>query len=64
MHLDHVSFAVGPDGLAGTTAELGRLLNATFVDGHAKWLRWDQTWLPSGKLDGPNLWNGGGSPAS
>jgi hypothetical protein len=33
MHLDHVSFAVGPDGLAGTTAELGRLLNAKFVDG-------------------------------
>ena len=35
MHLDHVSFAVGPDGLAGTTAELGRLLNATFIDGGA-----------------------------
>ncbi|MET0928072.1 MAG: VOC family protein [Aeromicrobium sp.] len=33
MHLDHVSFAVGTDGLAGTTAELGRLLNATFIDG-------------------------------
>jgi len=33
MHLDHVSFAVGADGLAGTTAELGRLLNAQFVDG-------------------------------
>lgn len=33
MHLDHVSFAVGPDGLAGTTAELGRLLGAQFVDG-------------------------------
>jgi hypothetical protein len=33
MHLDHVSFAVGADGLAGTTAELGRLLGATFVDG-------------------------------
>ena len=35
MHLDHVSFAVGPDGLAGTTAELGRLLGATFLDGGA-----------------------------
>ncbi|MEJ7634622.1 VOC family protein [Aeromicrobium sp.] len=35
MHLDHVSFAVGPDGLAGTTAELGRLLDATFIDGGA-----------------------------
>jgi hypothetical protein len=33
MHLDHVSFAVGSDGLAGTTAELGRLLNAQFIDG-------------------------------
>lgn len=33
MRLDHVSFAVGPDGLAGTTAELGTLLNAKFVDG-------------------------------
>ena len=35
MHLDHVSFAVGADGLAGTTAELGRLLGATFIDGGA-----------------------------
>lgn len=35
MHLDHVSFAVGPDGLAGTTAELGKLLNAEFLDGGA-----------------------------
>jgi hypothetical protein len=33
MHLDHVSFAVGSDGLAGTTAQLGRLLNAQFIDG-------------------------------
>ncbi len=35
MHLDHVSFAAGPDGLAGTTAELGQLLGATFLDGGA-----------------------------
>jgi hypothetical protein len=35
MHLDHVSFAVGSDGLTGTTAELGRLLGATFIDGGA-----------------------------
>ena len=35
MHLDHVSFAVGPDGLTGTTAELGRLMDATFLDGGA-----------------------------
>lgn len=33
MHLDHVSFAVGPNGLAGTTADLGRLLGASFLDG-------------------------------
>jgi hypothetical protein len=35
MHLDHVSFAVGPNGLAGTTADLGQLLGATFLDGGA-----------------------------
>ncbi len=35
MHLDHVSFAVGADGLAGTTAKLGALLGATFIDGGA-----------------------------
>ncbi|MCD9200080.1 VOC family protein [Aeromicrobium wangtongii] len=33
MHLDHVSFAVGPNGLAGTTADLGQLLGASFLDG-------------------------------
>ena len=33
MHLDHVSFAVGANGLAGTTADLGQLLGATFLDG-------------------------------
>jgi hypothetical protein len=33
MHLDHVSFAVGPRGLAGTTEELGQLLGAEFLDG-------------------------------
>jgi prepilin-type processing-associated H-X9-DG protein len=35
-----------------------------FADGHAKWLKWEQTWLPSGKLDGPNKWNGEQEPAS
>ena len=35
MHLDHVSFAVGADGLAGTTAKLAALLGATFIDGGA-----------------------------
>jgi hypothetical protein len=33
MHLDHVSFAVGPGGLAGTTADLSQQLGATFLDG-------------------------------
>lgn len=33
MRLDHVSFAVGPDGLAGTTDRLTELLDAKFVDG-------------------------------
>lgn len=35
MHLDHVSFAAGPEGLAATTAELSELLGAPFVDGGA-----------------------------
>ena len=33
MHLDHLSFAVGPDGLAGTTERLSGLLGESFVDG-------------------------------
>ena len=33
MRLDHLSYAAGPDGLAGTTARLGELLGGTFVDG-------------------------------
>src|SRR5688500_8868087 len=35
MHLDHVSFAAGPSGLAATTDELGKALGATFIDGGA-----------------------------
>ncbi len=35
MHLDHVSFAAGPTGLAGTTDDLGKALGATFLDGGA-----------------------------
>lgn len=35
MRLDHVSFAVGPDGLAGTTDRLTKLLDAPFYDGGA-----------------------------
>lgn len=33
MHLDHVTFAVGPQGLDATTEKLGSLLGSSFVDG-------------------------------
>ena len=33
MHLDHVTFAAGPDGLDATTAALGEALGAEFIDG-------------------------------
>ncbi len=33
MQLDHLSFAVGADGLAGTTERLSEQLGETFVDG-------------------------------
>lgn len=33
MRLDHVSFAAGPDGLAGTAQRIGELLGAEFTDG-------------------------------
>ena len=33
MRLDHLSFAAGPDGLAGTAQRLGELLGTSFVDG-------------------------------
>lgn len=33
MHLDHVSFAAGPDGLLSTTERLGSLLGEEFRDG-------------------------------
>ncbi|MGH3448518.1 MAG: VOC family protein [Nocardioidaceae bacterium] len=33
MHLDHLSYAVGPEGLAGTTTWLSELLGEKFVDG-------------------------------
>jgi len=35
MHLDHVSFAAGPSGLAATTDDLGKALGANFLDGGA-----------------------------
>jgi hypothetical protein len=33
MHLDHVTFAAGPDGLDATTAKLSDALGAAFLDG-------------------------------
>jgi hypothetical protein len=33
MRLDHIVFAAGPDGLAGTSARLSALLGEDFVDG-------------------------------
>lgn len=33
MHLDHLSFAAGPEGLVGTSERLSDLLGAFFVDG-------------------------------
>ncbi len=33
MRLDHLSFAAGPDGLAGTAQRLGELLGGEFIDG-------------------------------
>jgi hypothetical protein len=33
MRLDHISYAAGPDGLAGTAERIGTLLGRQFVDG-------------------------------
>ena len=33
MRLDHLSYAAGPDGLAGTAARIGKLLGEQFSDG-------------------------------
>jgi hypothetical protein len=33
MRLDHLSYAAGPDGLAGTARRIGELLGEEFVDG-------------------------------
>lgn len=35
MHLDHVTFAAGPNGLAAATDEIEKLLGASFLDGGA-----------------------------
>lgn len=33
MHLDHLSFAAGPDGLEATAQRLGAQLGVSFLDG-------------------------------
>ena len=33
MRLDHLSYAAGPDGLAGTAQRIGGLLGKSFADG-------------------------------
>jgi hypothetical protein len=33
MRLDHISYAVGPEGMARTTQRLSKLLRRPFVDG-------------------------------
>jgi hypothetical protein len=33
MHLDHLSFAAGPEGLEATAERLGALLGVPFLDG-------------------------------
>jgi hypothetical protein len=33
MHLDHLSFAAGPEGLEATAQRLGALLGVSFLDG-------------------------------
>ncbi|KQY60421.1 glycosyltransferase [Aeromicrobium sp. Root495] len=35
MHLDHVTFAAGPDGLTAATEQIEKLLGASFLDGGA-----------------------------
>jgi prepilin-type N-terminal cleavage/methylation domain-containing protein/prepilin-type processing-associated H-X9-DG protein len=38
--------------------------NYGFADGHAKWMKWKDTWQPSGINAGPNCWNGCGKAGS
>lgn len=37
--------------------------NYGFADGHVKWMKWQETWLPSNSTAGPNYWNGFGKAA-
>lgn len=38
--------------------------NYGFADGHVSFLRWQDTWQPSGRVNGDNQWNGLTTPAS
>jgi prepilin-type N-terminal cleavage/methylation domain-containing protein/prepilin-type processing-associated H-X9-DG protein len=38
--------------------------NYGFADGHVKWMKWKDTWLPSSLNTGPNSWNGYGKAGS
>jgi prepilin-type N-terminal cleavage/methylation domain-containing protein/prepilin-type processing-associated H-X9-DG protein len=38
--------------------------NYGFADGHIRWMKWSETWQPSGQNNGPNCWNGHGKAAS
>lgn len=38
--------------------------NYGFADGHVKWMKWKETWQPSGVNNGPNRWNGCGKAGS
>lgn len=38
--------------------------NYGFADGHVKWMKWHETWKPSGANNGPNCWNGCGKAGS
>lgn len=35
-----------------------------FADGHVQWMKWKDTWQPSGINNGANCWNGHDKPAS
>ena len=44
MRLDHLSYAAGPDGLAGTAARLGALLGEEFATGASTRASAPATW--------------------
>ncbi len=38
--------------------------NYGFADGHVRYMKWEETWQPSGQTSGENQWNGLGQPGS